>query len=275
MVPQKEDIKLILSTIKNLSDYDLSNYSHNSIGRRFGKILKDMKISPGELIMKMKNDSQLIEEIIKKVTVNTTELFRDPAVWVNLRNTILPLFEDYKEIKIWHPGCSTGQEVYSMMILLDDMGWLDRAKIFASDINSDVLEIAKKGEYKLRLQMEYLNNFNKTLNPENRIKKISFEKYFNLDYIRDTITMKDFLIEKPNYKVIDLVRDENLFNEKFDIIICRNVIIYFNYDLQNRVLNLFYKNMNEKSFLLLGIHESIIGSYAAKFLKRDGVYFKN
>ncbi len=234
----------------------------------------DFKMSPDELNAKLKDNRDFAEQVIKKVTVNTTELFRDPAIWVNFRNTVLPLFEEKKELKIWHPGCSTGQEVYSMMILLDDMGWLEKSRIFASDINRDVLEVAEKGEYKLRFHEEYLKNFDKTLNPESRIPKLKYEKYFDLDETGDKMKMKEFLLEKPEYKVIDLVKDENPFNEVFDIIICRNVIIYFNYDLQNRVLNLFYKNMHKTSCLLLGLHESIIGTYANSFIKKEGVYFK-
>ena len=87
--------------------------------------------------------------------------------------------------------------------------------------------------------------------------------------------MKDYLIEKPEFRKLDLVKDENLFGNKFDLIICRNVIIYFNYELQNRVLNLFYNNMNDHSYLVLGMHESIIGPYSSKFLKKKTVYYKN
>lgn len=274
MVPHKEDILKILEAIRANSSYDLSNYSFNSIGRRFGKILMDFKITPDELISRIDSEETFIEEIIKKVTVNTTELFRDPAIWVNFRNNVLPSYMNYPEIKIWHPGCSTGQEVYSMMILLDDMGLLDRSKIYASDINSDVIETAKKGEFKLRFHQEFVKNFDRTLNPENREPRLRHEKYFTLDKLKDRIQMKKFLIDKPEYKLIDLVSDTTLFDERFDIIICRNVIIYFNYELQNRVLNLFYKNMSENSCLLLGLHESIIGPFASRFLKTEGVYFK-
>lgn len=274
MIPQKEDIKKIIDAIKDRSGYDLSNYSINSVSRRFGKILMDLKITPADLIEKIENDNIFIESIIKKVTVNTTELFRDPAIWVNLRNTILPEYVTKKEINIWHPGCSTGQEVYSMMILLDDMGILKKARIYASDINSDVIDTAMKGEYRLRFHQEFIRNFDRTLNPENRIKKLHHEKYFSIDKIKDLISMKKFLVDKPEYRVMDLVNDNNLFDVKFDLIVCRNVIIYFNYDLQNKVLDLFHNNMNEGGCLILGLHESIIGPYSGKFLKKESVYFK-
>lgn len=275
MIPEKADLNRILLTLKNSSDYDLSNYSMSSVGRRFGKILIDFKLDVELLIEKINSEPGFAEILIKKITVNTTELFRDPKIWINLRENILPEFEDHDEIKIWHPGCSTGQEVYSIMILLKEMNLLEKSKIFASDINEDVIETAKKGEYKYRFNKESLRNFKKSFQIEDEEENNEWEKYFSIDELEDKIIMKDYLIEKPEFRKLDLVKNENLFGDKFDLIICRNVIIYFNYELQNRVLNLFYNNMNDHSYLVLGMHESIIGPYSSKFLKRKTVYYKN
>ena len=275
MIPEKADLKKILLAVKTNSSYDLSNYSTNSMMRRFVKILTDSKLNVEELIDKINTDPVFSEELIKKITVNTTELFRDPKIWINLRENILPLFEGRDEIRVWHPGCSTGQEVYSMMILLDSMNLLEKSQIFASDINEDVLDVAKAGEYKYRFNKESLKNFSTSFQLEEKDVKEEIKKYFSINELQDILKMKDFLVEKPVYKKIDLVQDDNLFEEKFDLIICRNVIIYFNYELQNKVLNLFYNNMTEKSCLVLGLHESIIGPYSSKFLKKKTVYFKN
>ena len=275
MIPEKTDLNRILLALKNNSDYDLSNYSMSSVGRRFGKILIDFKLDVELLIEKINSESGFAEILIKKITVNTTELFRDPKIWINLRENVLPSFKERDEIRIWHPGCSTGQEVYSMMILLEEMNLLKKSKIFASDINEDVLEIAKSGEYKYRFNKESLRNFKKSFQLDDESANKDFKKYFQIDELHDKIIMKDFLIEKPVFKKLDLVIDENFFGDNFDLIICRNVIIYFNYELQNRVLNLFYNNMNDHACLVLGMHESIIGPYSSKFLKKKTVYFKN
>ncbi len=275
MIPEKADLIKILHTLKSNSSYDLSNYSHNSVGRRFGKIMIDLELDVESLIVKINTDPSFSEILLKKITVNTTELFRDPKIWINLRENILPLFEERDEIRVWHPGCSTGQEVYSMMILLDRMNLLEKAQIFASDINEDVMDVARVGEYKYRFNKESLKNFKESFQLEEKNLKEDIKKYFSINELEDMLKMNDFLVKKPVYKKIDLVQNDNLFGEKFDLIVCRNVIIYFNYELQNKVLNLFYNNMSDKSCLILGLHESIIGPYSSKFLKKKTVYFKN
>jgi len=275
MIPEKADLEKILLALKSNSSYDLSNYSLNSMGRRFGKIMTDFKIDVEDLIVKINTDPSFSEILLKKITVNTTELFRDPKIWINLRENILPLFEDRDEIRVWHPGCSTGQEVYSMMILLDSMNLLEKAQIVASDINEDVMDVARGGEYKYRFNKESLKNFRTSFQLEEKIFRDETKKYFSINELQDVLKMNDFLVKKPVYKKIDLVQNDNLFGEKFDIIICRNVIIYFNYELQNKVLNLFYNTMSDKSCLILGLHESIIGPYSSKFLKKKTVYFKS
>jgi chemotaxis protein methyltransferase CheR len=273
-----EDIKVFLETIKARSNYDFTNYSIKSLKRRIAKILSDSKLSIAELGKEVLYNPEFMEKVVMSITVNTTELFRDPAIWIELRDEILPMFADQKKINIWHAGCSTGQEVYSMMILLDEMGLLSKSEIYASDINSDVLDLAKTGKYKYRFNHAYIENFDMVMNgrkdPSAEERKIPHTKFFTVDKMSDAIQMKPFLTDKPVYKKIDLVGDENLFYIKFDLIICRNVIIYFNYDLQNKVFNLFYKNLLNNGCLLLGLHESILGPYAAQFDKRNHSYFK-
>lgn len=269
------DIKLFLESVKNISAYDFSNYSINSLKRRVAKLLSDNHMDIGELSSKISEDRQFLEKVVKSITVNTTELFRDPKIWIGLRDDIFPLFASKEKISIWHAGSSTGQEVYSMMILLSEMNMLHKTDIYVSDINTDVLETSKSGVYKYRFNKDYLKNFDEVFNPdEDKRVNVPYSRYFNIDKIKDTLQMNPDLAKKPVYKKIDLVRDENIFNVKFDLIICRNVIIYFNYELQNKVLNLFYNNLNENGCLVLGLHETIIGSYANYFRKNFSVYFK-
>lgn len=278
MIITDQDLQYFVTTLKNSSKYDLSEYSDKSLKRRLQKVLTDFNLDIQGLILALKNKPDFTEKIVREITVNTTELFRDPAVWHTLRSLILPRFKNNKNINIWHAGCSTGQEVYSLMILLNEMDMLEKAKIFASDINTDVLEVAKKGEYKYRFNIGYLDNFDKVIkqNPLNyeEFNDVPYEKYFDIDKARDTITMKRHLTERPIFRKHDLVKDGNLFFAKFDLILCRNVIIYFNYSLQNKVFDLFHSNLYNKSILLLGMHETILGPWANKFEKMGQAYIK-
>ena len=272
------ELMLIIQTIRSVSTYDFSDYSDKSLKRRFIKILMDSRISTVELIHQLRTQPKFVEDIAKRVTVNTTEMFRDPPIWLSLRSEILPKLAKKPTIRIWHAGCSSGQEVYSMMILLHEMGLFDKTELYASDLNTDVIEVAKKGIYKYKFNIGYLDNFDKVIrNDINNpliIRDIPYNKYFDIDEVGDRLIMKDFLCRKPNYHKLDLVKDTNLFNVTFDLIMCRNVIIYFNYGLQNKIFQLFHGNLRDDGFLMLGIHESILGPYATKFEKRGYYYLR-
>ena len=278
MVVTDQDLQYFVNTLKNSSKYDFSEYSDKSLKRRLQKVLSDFNLDLAGLISSIKTNTEFTERIVKEITVNTTELFRDPQIWHMLRSRILPRFKNNKNINIWHAGCSTGQEVYSMMILLNEMGLLEKAKIFASDLNTDVLEAARKGEYRYRFNIGYLDNFDKVIkqNPLNyeEFNDVPYETYFDIDKTRDSITMKKYLTEKPIFRKHDLVKDGNLFFAKFDLILCRNVIIYFNYTLQNKVFDLFFENLYSKGVLVLGMHETILGPWANKFEKMGQTYIK-
>jgi len=278
MTVSDQDLKFFIQALRNSSSYDMSDYSDKSLKRRVQKILTDNKMDINTLVGTIKTNPVFTEKIVKDITVNTTELFRDPAIWHTMRYRILPKFQNNKNINIWHAGCSTGQEVYSMMILLKEMGLYDKAKIFATDINTDVLEQAKRGEYKFRFNIGYLDNFDKVIkqNPYNyeEYTDVPYEKYFKIDKVKDTLYMNSELRDKPIYRKHDLVKDGNLFFAKFDLILCRNVIIYFNYNLQNKVFELFHSNLYTKGALVLGMHETILGPMAQKFDKKGYVYYK-
>lgn len=273
-----QDLLLFVNILKKSSNYDLTDYSDKSLKRRLQKVLSDFNLDMTGLILSLKTNAEFAERIVKEITVNTTELFRDPPMWHLLRSRILPRFKNNRSINIWHAGCSTGQEVYSMMILLSEMGMLDKAKIIATDLNTDVLDEAKRGEYKYRFNIGYLDNFDKVIkqNPLNYedFKDVPYDTYFDIDTAKDTITIKKHLTEKPIFRKHDLVKDDNLFFAKFDLILCRNVIIYFNYALQNRVFSLFHENLYSKGVLVLGMHETILGPWASKFEKMGQAYIK-
>jgi chemotaxis protein methyltransferase CheR len=279
MTVTDQDFQVFIYAMKSSSKYDFSQYSEKSLKRRLFKVLTDNKMTMNMLISRIKNDPDFVEKVVKEITVNTTELFRDPQVWQALRFSILPRFKNNSVINIWHSGCSTGQEVYSMLILLYELGLFDKAKVYATDINTDVLDAAKSGEYKYRFNIAYLDNFDKVIkeNPYNyeEYNDVPYEKYFDIDKANDIIRMKSFLREKPVFKKHDLVTENNTLYVKFDLILCRNVIIYFNYNLQNRVFDLYYQNLYENGCVVLGLHETIVGTYASKFTKKGHAYYKN
>lgn len=273
-----KDIQNFQLTVKEHSNYDFTDYSHTSLRRRLARILLEMEMNMDQLTLRMSRDPEFLETITRKITVHTTEMFRDPDVWNRLKKDLLPLYGSQPSIRIWHPGCSTGQEVYSMMMVLDELALLDKSEIYASDLHKDVLETARQGVYRYRFNQIYLENFDRVmLNGDGsytRDQKKHWKKYFHIDETRDTIQMKEYLRQKPVYKKQDLVRDPNFFLVKFDLIVCRNVIIYFNSDLQNRVFELFYQNLKQNGALLLGVHESILGVSSKRFIKKDPFYYK-
>ena len=274
----ENDLELFFSTVKQVSSYDFTEYSEKSLKRRLERILSENHIDFKMLIQKIIKDSNFLEKTVKDITVNTTELFRDPEVWQEIRFRVLSKVKDKKEINIWHAGCSTGQEVYSLAIMLNELGILEKSNIYASDLNTDVLNVAKKGEYRYRFNLSYLENFDKVLkeNKYNYIdeNEVDYNKYFTIDSSKDKIKIHDFLRKKPIYSIKDLTKKDNFPPETFDIIFCRNVLIYFNLQLQNKVIDSFRKNLKEGGFLILGKHESLLGYMEGKFNKKGKFYQK-
>jgi chemotaxis protein methyltransferase CheR len=271
-----EEILQFINAIKSVSKYDFSDYTDKSFRRRVEKVVTDNRLDVKELLKKLESDKTFLERVVKDITVNTTELLRDPNIWINLKKTILPELNQKERINIWHAGCSSGQEVYSMLILLNEMGMLEKTNVFGTDLNTDILEEAKKGVFKYQFNMVYFENFDAVLNnPEELLlhSRIPYEKYFDIDKNKDTITCKEFLKKKPFFRFHDLVNDDNVFGIYFDLIMCRNVLIYFNNQLQNRVFDLFHKSLVPNGHLIIGVHESILGPYSSRYDKR-GVYYR-
>ncbi len=274
----KNDIILFKEALKTASKYDFSDYSEKSFGRRIEKILSDHNIGLVSLINKISSDSVFLEQIVKEITVNTTELFRDPTIWQLLKQVIESKYLDLHEINIWHAGCSTGQEVYSLLILMDELNLFNRVNVFATDLNDDVLNIARAGKYKFRDISEYLDNYKVALevdplNPDVH-REVNISKYLEINKIKDTVKVRPPLLGKPVFLKHDLVTDGNIFNTRFHIIMCRNVLIYFNHNLQNRLFEFFHDNLHDEGSLVIGRHEGILGSISAKFKKKETIYIK-
>jgi chemotaxis protein methyltransferase CheR len=272
----ESEIEVFVDKIRKISDYDFSGYSDKSLKRRLAKILFDNSLDFLTFLHKIEHDKTFLEKIVKDITVNTTELFRDPPVWNYIRYEILPMFRNKDQVNIWHAGCSTGQEVYSMLIILNELNLLDKSDLYATDLNSDVLEHARSGIYDYHFNLNYLDNFDKVIRQGRSGENIDvdYSKYFIIDEKRDLIKMHSFLTQKPVFKKTDLVREINPFPVKFDLIVCRNVIIYFNYELQNKVFKLFFDNLHAGGCLILGIHETMFGPFSSYFEKKSQGYFK-
>ena len=158
-----KDIQNFQHTVRDHSDFDFSDYSHTSLQRRLNRILLELELNMDQLIKQMKSDREFTDRIMRKITVHTTELFRDPHIWKKMKDELLPSLSHQECIRIWHPGCSTGQEVYSMMMILDSLELLEKTEIYASDLHEEVLNTAREGRYKYRFNQSYLENFDRVI----------------------------------------------------------------------------------------------------------------
>ena len=245
-----KDIKKLTETIQSRYDFDFSNYALSSFKRRIKRIMDLQNIkSVDSLISKIETNALYFKEFLSEITVNVTEMFRDPTFWIALReNVLLPYFKNNNEIRIWHAGCSSGEEVYSMAILLDSIGMLSHAKLYASDIDEKILDQAKNKTYSKKNMEINTSNFNK-LYPE-----IDLLKYFEEN--DDLFTISEKLTKNVTFKKHNLVSDPAF--SKFDIVLCRNVLIYFNQQLQNNVLNKLTSGLFKGGTLCIGSKESLI-----------------
>ncbi len=273
-----DDLFRFVAALRAYTSYDLSDYSDRSLRRRLYKVLDDERITIDELLQRLAQEPAYGERIVEAITVNTSELFRDPSVWLLLRSRIYPKYKTQAYLNIWHAGCSMGQEVYSNLMLLNELGLYDKARVYASDINAKILAAAQRGEYRYRFNLSYLDNFDLVINtnPLNYEEKLAipYSKYLKIDEAKDLIKIHDDLRQKPIFRRNDLVKGVNPFFVRYDIIFCRNVLIYFNAALQNRLFEVFYRNLYPGGILVLGVHESIIGSWANKFERLSQVYVR-
>ncbi len=266
--------KTYLEELKKHTPYNFCDYSDNSIQRRIDKVLKDHNMDMDQLLYKTKTDAYFVESLVDEITVNTTELFRNPETWEYLYKNVLPLLNKKKTINIWHAGCSTGQEVYSNLILLNELGLMDRVKVVATDINQKVIRVAKNAEYNYSYNSSYIEAY-KTLMDKVNPKANKFEYYCDIDEHSDVFKFKKFIAEKPIFKRHDLVAEPIPFYQKFDIIYCRNVLIYFNPELQMNIVRKFFDKLYDGGVLVLGSHEALHGFFKTRFIKHGMVYTKS
>ncbi|MCC5946598.1 MAG: protein-glutamate O-methyltransferase CheR [Bernardetiaceae bacterium] len=244
------ELRKLTEFIKQEFDYDFKNYAMSSFRRRIQRVLDLYKMdSVDELIRLLAKQEFFFEEFISEVTVNVTEMFRDPTFWRVLREHIIPnILLNHNKISIWHAGCSSGEEIISMMIMLDEMGVADKAKIVATDVDKAIIERAKKATYPLK---------NMEVNRKNYLRyqgKYTLERYYKESGSEAIINPS--LLENVSYRKHDLVQG-SVFS-KFDLVLCRNVMIYFNQTLQNDVLHKLHESLFKYGYLVIGSKESLI-----------------
>lgn len=247
-IVKDHELEGLIQEVHQVYGYDFSMYSRASFKRRINRIcLIDKLTSFAELRYKVLNDADYLKHFVEEITVNVTEMFRDPQFFKALREKIIPQLGTYPLIRIWVAGCSTGEEAYSLAILLKEAGLYQKSLIYATDINPSVLEKARTGVFPLNQMKQYSENYILSGGKED------FSGYYTANY--DSVKFDDSLKSKLILSTHNLVSDGS-FNS-FQLIVCRNVLIYFDRKLQERVFNLFDESMDNLGYLALGSKETL------------------
>ena len=242
------EVDLLLAGIQKRYGYDFTHYSHASLMRRLQRARAQANVNRyTELLDKLLHDAQSFDEFLKAMSVTVTSMFRDPLFYKALREKIVPVLKTFPFIKIWHAGCATGEEVYSMALMLHEEGFLARTRIYATDFNKHSLDAAEKGVYPAKNIEAYAANYLEA----GGINDLS--DYYSDSY--ELVKFKDFLKEHITFSYHNLVTD-GVFGE-MNLICCRNVLIYFDKTLQDRVLAKFSESLRYGAFLCLGSKESV------------------
>lgn len=258
---ERIEIQLLLEALFLCYGYDFRGYARASIRRRVLQFMQSTGASKvSEMIPVLLHDKSYFEQMVKEFSITVTEMFRDPSVFLALRQNIIPLLQSYPFVKIWHAGCATGEEAYSLAILVQEEDLGQWVTIFATDFNDAALETARKGIFDL----DHARQF--TLNYQKAGGKHSFSDYYHARY--GAMAIRQELKEKITFANHNLVTDQ-VFSETH-IILCRNVLIYFNRELQDRVIRLFYDSLVHGGILCLGMKESLLFSnYQDRFKTLD------
>lgn len=246
--PNDIEVQLLAEAIYRRYGYDFRNYALASFKRRIYAFLRQEGLpSISALQERILYDQGYVDRLLTSLTVHTTAMFRDPSFYLAFREQVVPILRTYPFIRIWHAGCSTGQEVYSMAILLQETGIYSRCRIYATDTSDTVLQVAKSGIYPHKPMQEYTQLYLKAGGER------SFSEYYTASY--GSAILSSSLQENIVFGQHNLVTDRS-FNE-FNVILCRNVLIYFNRTLQNHVHELFYNSLCKFGILGLGKHETL------------------
>lgn len=257
MEATNEDIAQLLDILHDRYGYDFHDYSPAHVKRR---VLQRARLlgcdDVNALRERVQREPETALRLLRDLSINVTEMFRDPDFYVTLREHVMPVLKTWSYLKIWHAGCSTGEEVYSMAILLQEEGLQERVQIYATDFNEFALEHARQGIYPAEQMKKFAQNYQRTR------PKAAFADYYTAQY--DSAIMAASLKKNIVWANHNLVTDQ-VFAET-QLVVCRNVLIYFNARLQNRVLGLFHASLANGGFLALGKKESVhFSAYATAF----------
>jgi len=250
--PEREleqlEIELLLEAVYRRYGLDFRQYAQASLKRRlYRRLLAEGLETLSQLQDRLLHDPPCMERLLVDLSINVTSMFRDPSFYVAFRNTVVPALRTYPFTRIWCAGCSSGEEVYSLAIVLQEEGLYERTRIYATDINEHVLQTAREGVFPLDRMKQYTHNYIRGGG------KHDFSQYYTAAY--DRVVFSRSLNENVVFAQHNLAMDRS-FNE-FNVIVCRNVMIYFDKALQDHVHGLFYESLENFGILALGHKESI------------------
>ena len=243
-----EELNSLTRVILTRYGIDFTSYETGSFKRRVARAISVFNLdSIHSLWVKLLKERDFIYPLIDELTVGMTAMFRDPVLWISLKK-LLRNDQEKESIHIWHAGCSTGEEVFTMGILLDDLNLTTQAKALASDLNQGAIKVAREGKYSKQLINEYIQNF-REYNPVKR-----FESYYMPN--GDSVCFHPELIRHVEFRNHNLVMDK--MEQKFDIIFCRNVMIYFDTTTKLRLLQQFYDCLNPGGYFIIGFYDALV-----------------
>jgi len=251
------ELRMLVEAVYLKYNYDFRDYTGASQKRRVLVALREMDCDTvSELQAKVLHQPEAFSQLLQYLTIPVSEMFRDPEYFAAIRSQVVPFLRTYPSLKIWVAGCSTGEEVYSLAILLHEEGLLERTMIYATDINPVSLDAARRGVFPLDRMRLFTENYQKSGG------KRAFSDYYTAAY--GGALFERMLVENVTFADHSLATD-SVFSETH-FVSCRNVMIYFNRRLQNRVLGLFHESLCHRGFLGLGSKESIdFSNYASRF----------
>jgi chemotaxis protein methyltransferase CheR len=245
---ERIEVSLLLEGIYQHYGFDFRGYAWASLKRRlWRRAHAEQLTSLSALQERVLHDPAAMERLLRDLSISVTSMFRDPSFFRAFREQVVPLLRTYPFMRIWNAGCSTGEETYSLAIILREEGLYDRTRIYATDLNATVLEHARNGEFPLDRMRDYTENYIRAGGKE------SFSVYYEAD--GNQARFDPALLQQVVFAQHNLVSDR-AFNQ-FNVILCRNVMIYFGKPLQDRVHELFYESLEPFGVLALGHKESI------------------
>jgi chemotaxis protein methyltransferase CheR len=245
---ERLEIELLLEGIYRHYGFDFRSYAYASIRRRLWRRIEAEGLKTVSALQdRLLHEPAMMERVLLDLSINVTAMFRDPSFYLAFRRRVVPLLRTYPFIRIWHAGCSTGEEVYSMAILLEEEGLYERARIYATDINEVVVHRARTGIFPLERMQEYTENYIRAGGTR------SFSEYYVAKY--DGALFSPALQRNVVFSQHNLVTDRSF--AEFNVILCRNVLIYFDRDLQMRVHGLFHESLVHLGILCLGSKETL------------------